>query len=105
MQTVGEQYVFFLYRGTIITKLSLNSLDFTSDNSPMKSQEKIDVFVCAYVFLCEFQGAEHKTRSALTPPAGPLTEVQLLEAEMHFLSSHHWHPLVLAVQLAQSENR
>ncbi|TNN45262.1 hypothetical protein EYF80_044534 [Liparis tanakae] len=24
---------------------------------------------------------------------------------MHFLSSHHWQPLVLAVQLAQSENR
>ena len=52
-----------------------------------------------------FEGAEQKTRSALAPPVGPLTEVQLLEAEMHFLSSHHWHPLVLAVQLAQSENR
>lgn len=34
-----------------------------------------------------------------------LTTVQLLDAEMHFLSSHHWQPLVLAVQLAQSENR
>lgn len=66
------------------------SLDFTSD-----------------VSLCEggIQGAEHKIKSALTPPVGSLTEVQLLEAEMHFLSSHHWHPLVLAVQLAQSENR
>lgn len=34
-----------------------------------------------------------------------LTTVQLLEAGMHFLSSHHWQPWVLAVQLAQSENR
>lgn len=50
---------------------------------------------------------ELKTRlkGALTPPAVTLTELQLLEAEMHFLSSHHWQPLVLAVQLAQSENR
>lgn len=34
-----------------------------------------------------------------------LTTVQLLDVEMHFLSSHHWQPRVLAVQLAQSENR
>lgn len=34
-----------------------------------------------------------------------LTTVQLLEAEIHFLSSHHWQLRVLAVQLAQSENR
>lgn len=34
-----------------------------------------------------------------------LTTVQLLDTEMHFLSSHHWQPRVLAVQLAQSENR
>lgn len=34
-----------------------------------------------------------------------LTTVQLLEAEMHFLSSHHWQPRVLEVQLAQSEKR
>lgn len=52
-----------------------------------------------------FHKGDHRMRSALAPPVGQLTEVQLLEAEMHFLSSHHWHPLVLAVQLAQSENR
>lgn len=57
-----------------------------------------------YVFVFS-KWAECQIRSALMPPGGPLTEVQLLEAEMHFLSSHHWHPLVLAVQLAQSENR
>lgn len=34
-----------------------------------------------------------------------LTTVQLLDAAMHFLSSHHWQPLVLAAQLAQSEKR
>lgn len=48
---------------------------------------------------------ERKMRRALASSAGQLTEVQLLKAEIHFLSSHHWHPLVFAVQLAQSENR
>lgn len=41
----------------------------------------------------------------LVPSEGQLTAVQLLRAEMHFLLSHHWHPLVLAVQLVQSEKR
>lgn len=40
----------------------------------------------------------------MLPPAGTLTEVQLLPAEMHFLSSHHWQPTVFSVQLLQSEN-
>lgn len=39
------------------------------------------------------------------PTSKTLTTVQLLDAEMHFLSSHHWQPRVLAVQLAQSEKR
>lgn len=75
-----------------------------------------NIYVCITTVLQQKYGAdvllrysfhtgEHRMRSALAPPVGPLTEVQLLEAEMHFLSSHHWHPLVLAVQLAQSENR
>lgn len=32
------------------------------------------------------------------------TTVQLLEEGMHFMSSHHWQSLVLAVQEEQSEN-
>lgn len=60
--------------------------------------------MCPCVHVWQLQGAEHKISSALLPPVGTLTEVQLLKVEMHFLSSHHWHPLVFAVQLAQSEN-
>lgn len=44
-------------------------------------------------------------RGSLSPSTRLLTEVQLLRAEMHFLSSHHWQPLVFAVQLVQSEKR
>lgn len=46
-----------------------------------------------------------RMNGALAPSAGTLTELQLLDAEMHFLSSHHWQPLVLAVQVVQSEKR
>lgn len=101
MIKLGETFALFLNRVTIKVKPEL-SLDFTRYPHLAKSRAKVYVLVCA----CDVsEWAEHKTRSALTPPVGPLTEVQLLEAEMHFLSSHHWHPLVLAVQLAQSENR
>lgn len=46
-----------------------------------------------------------RMNGALAPSAVTLTELQLLDAEMHFLSSHHWQPLVLAVQVVQSEKR
>lgn len=71
--------------------------------SSQESQATVYAMVAAHgVFLCELNT---RINSVLMPPAGTLTVVQLLEAEMHFLSSHHWQPLVLAVQLAQSENR
>lgn len=52
-------------------------------------------------------GIEDRTRSLDHPGVSVtgLTTVQLLEAEMHFLSSHHWQPWVLAVQLVQSVKR
>lgn len=55
--------------------------------------------------VCSDDELKSRMNGALAPPAVALTELQLLDAEMHFLSSHHWQPLVLAVQLAQSENR
>lgn len=72
-------------------------------SSSQESQATVYAMVAVHgVFLSELNT---RINSVLMPPAGTLTVVQLLEAEMHFLSSHHWQPLVLAVQLAQSENR
>lgn len=55
--------------------------------------------------MCSDGELNIRMNGALAPPAVTLTELQLLDAEIHFLSSHHWQSLVLAVQLAQSENR
>lgn len=51
----------------------------------------------------EWMESEQSEQHAYDVTAHPYvrTVLQLLLAEMHFLSSHHWHPFVLAVQLAQ----